>query len=67
MGQTLSKAAAKQDLLALNLSAFLSELTAISVKHGIAIEGSPRLVGMESKEDFERKYTADEEARLKFA
>jgi hypothetical protein len=67
MGQILSKTTAKADLLALNLSAFLSELTAISVKHGIAIEGSPALVAMESKEDFERKYTADEEARLKFA
>jgi hypothetical protein len=66
MGQTASRTTAKQDRLALNLGAFLSELTPISVKHGIAIEGSPKLVAMESK-DFERKYTADEQAQLKLA
>jgi len=41
-------------------------LTAISIKHGIGIEGFPILVAMEA-EDFERKYTADERAQLKFA
>ena len=66
MRQSQSKASSKQDLLALNLGAFLSELTVISMKHGIGIEGSPVLVALES-EDFERKYTADEQARLKFA
>jgi hypothetical protein len=66
MRQSQTKSSSKQDLLALNLGTFLSELTAISIKHGIGIEGSPVLVAMES-EDFERKYTADEHAQLKFA
>jgi len=66
MRQSQSKLTSKQDLLALNLGTFLSELTAISIKHGIGIEGSPILVAMEA-EDFERKYTADERAQLKFA
>lgn len=60
-----NQATTKQDVLARNLGAFLSELTAISVKHGICIEGSPVLVAMETG-DFERKYTADERAELKF-
>jgi hypothetical protein len=65
MRQSQTKSSSKQDLLALNLGTFLSELTAISIKHGIGIEGSPVLVAMESK-DFERKYSADERAQLKF-
>ena len=66
MRQSTREATEKQDLLAVNLAAFLSELTAISVKHGIGIEGSSILFAMKP-DDFERKYSVDERAHLKFA
>jgi len=57
---------AKHVSLSRNLEAFLSELTAISLRHSIGIAGSPVLYGME-REDFDRKYHVDEQSRLQFS
>jgi hypothetical protein len=46
-----------------NLDAFLSDLTEVSRRHGIAIDGDPQLFVMDS-EDFWFGYAADEADRL---
>jgi hypothetical protein len=46
-----------------NLEAFLSELTDLSVRHGILIAGKPVLVFME-RDDYPYSYDADDEGNL---
>jgi hypothetical protein len=46
-----------------NTQAFLSDLTALSAKHGIAIGGTPTLYVME-REDYDYGYQADNSSTL---
>lgn len=48
-----------------DLARFLAELTNLSIKFGIAINGNPELYVM-TDEDRARIYSADNESRLRF-
>lgn len=59
-------AAAPASEAVVDVAAFERELTELSRKHRVGITGSMTLFVMEP-DDFERRYSSDEQSRLQFA